>query len=77
MNYQDFATAWYLGIVVTATFSVLVVGSWMVLRRLGTLWRGGDRLIAGLAGSVTVLTLALVLGILIALLVVPVGQGSA
>ncbi|HVA21860.1 MAG TPA: hypothetical protein VNN74_07175 [Candidatus Micrarchaeia archaeon] len=77
MNYQDFESAWYLGIVVTSVFSVLLVGAWMVLRRLGTLWRGGDHLAAGLAGSVTVLTLVFVVGMLVALLVVPVGQGGA
>jgi len=77
LNYQDFETAWFLGIVITSLFVVLLVGAWLVLRRLRVLWRAGDHLAATAAGSVTVLSLVFVLGMLIALVVVPIGQGGA
>ncbi len=76
MNYQDFESAWYLGILITAVFTVLMVGAWMVFRRLGALWREGDHLAASVAGSVTALTIVFVVGMLIALLVGAIVRGG-
>lgn len=44
MNYQDFESAWYLGLIVTSFFCIMLVGVYMVLRHL-------RELVAGEAGG--------------------------
>ena len=77
MNYQDFESAWYLGLIITGGFAILLYGSGLVARRLRPLWRQGDRVAVALVGGVTAMSVVFVLAILLAALVVLVIQGGA
>lgn len=69
MNYQDFESAWYLGILVTAFFCIVLTGFFMVLRHARQLATEEGPLLAWMAISATLFTFLFVLAICLALLV--------
>ncbi len=77
MNYQDFESAWYLGLIITGGFVILLYGAGLVARRLRPLWRQGDRAAVALVGGVTAMSVTFVLAILLAALIVLIFQGTA
>ncbi|MDA8330509.1 MAG: hypothetical protein M0027_04760 [Candidatus Dormibacteraeota bacterium] len=76
MNYQDFESAWYLGIVITMFFVIMLTGCWMATKRLRRLFATGDEMSAWLTIGATTFTFLFFLGLCLALLVLIVGQGS-
>ncbi len=73
MNYQDFESAWYLGLIVTSFVALALTGSWMIFKRLRELSRQQGALVSLLAGGAGAFTLLFLLGICLALLVGIVG----
>ncbi|MGC1184463.1 MAG: hypothetical protein WBA31_04830 [Candidatus Dormiibacterota bacterium] len=69
MNYQDFESAWYLGLLVTSFFCLMLTGFFMVLRHVRQLATEEGPLLAWMAISASVFTFLFLLGICLALLV--------
>jgi len=69
VNYQDFESAWYLGILVTGFFCIVLTGFFMVLRHARQLATEEGPLLAWMTISATVFTFLFVLAICLALLV--------
>ncbi len=69
MNYQDFESSWYIGLIVVSFFCVVLVGVRMISRRVRRLVAGGDPMIGWLAAGAGVYTFLFLLGICLALLV--------
>ncbi|HUY54618.1 MAG TPA: hypothetical protein VMV23_05620 [Candidatus Nanopelagicaceae bacterium] len=76
MNYQDFESAWYLGLMVTSFFVIMLVGFWIVMKRVRQLFREGDEMSAWLTVGASLFTFLFLLGLCLALLVEIVVLGS-
>ncbi|HUY56241.1 MAG TPA: hypothetical protein VMV12_00225 [Candidatus Micrarchaeaceae archaeon] len=69
MNYQDFESAWYLGLIVTSFFCIMLVGFVAVVRHARQLTLEQGPAVAWMAVSSAVFTFLFLLGICLALLV--------
>jgi len=76
VNYQDFESAWYLGLMVTSFFVIMLVGFWIVMKRVRQLFREGDEMSAWLTVGASLFTFLFLLGLCLALLVEIVVLGS-
>lgn len=69
MNYQDFESAWFLGLIVTSFFCIMLTGFVAVARHLRTLATDEGPMVAWLAMASSVFTFLFLLGLCLALLV--------
>lgn len=69
MNYQDFESAWYLGLLVTSFFCLMLTGFVVVLRHARQLATQEGPLVALMAVTAGVFTFLFLLGICLALLI--------
>ena|GEM_PF-2955520 len=69
MNYQDFESAWYLGLIITSFFCVMLTGVVVVLRHARRLASEQGQVLAVLMVSASVFTFLFLLGMCLALLV--------
>ncbi|HEY6537742.1 MAG TPA: hypothetical protein VI138_01725 [Candidatus Dormibacteraeota bacterium] len=69
MNYQDFESAWYLGLLVTSFFCLMLTGFVMVVRHARELATVEGAGLAWMAVATGVFTFLFLLGICLALLV--------
>lgn len=69
MNYQDFESAWYLGLLITSYFCVMLTGFFMVVRHARQLASEEGPLLAVMAVTAGAFTFLFLLGVLLALLV--------
>lgn len=69
MNYQDFESAWYLGLMITAFFCVMLVGFVAIMRHARQLATEEGSAVAWMAVASGVFTFLFLLGICLALLV--------
>lgn len=70
MNYQDFESAWYLGLIVTSFFCIMLVGVYMVLRHLRELVGGeAGGMLSVMAVGAGAFTFLFLLGLCLALLI--------
>lgn len=76
MNYQDFESAWYIGLLVTSFFVIMLVGFWIAMKRVRQLFREGDEMSAWLTVGASLFTFLFLLGLCLALLVEIVALGS-
>ncbi|NNM96706.1 MAG: hypothetical protein HKL89_03770 [Candidatus Dormibacteraeota bacterium] len=76
MNYQDFESAWYIGLIVTAFFVIMLVGFWSAMKRVRQLFLAGDEMSAWLTVGASLFTFLFLLGLCLALLVEIVALGS-
>lgn len=76
MNYQDFESAWYLGLIITSFFVIMLTGLWMALRRSRRLLASGDALSAWLVIGAGTFTFLFLLGLCLSLLILIVARGS-
>ena len=76
MNYQDFESAWYLGLIITSFFAVMLVGFVMAMRRVRQLFLTGDAMSGWLAVGASVFTFILFLALCLSLLILIVVRGS-
>lgn len=76
MNYQDFESAWYIGLIVTSFFVIMLVGFWIAMKRVRQLFREGDEMSAWLTVGASLFTFIFLLGLCLALLVEIVALGS-
>ena len=76
MNYQDFESAWYLGLMVTSFFVIMLVGFWIAMKRVRQLFTEGDAMSAWLTVGASFFTFLFLLGLCLALLVEIVVLGS-
>ncbi len=76
MNYQDFESAWYLGIIITGFFAIMLVGLTMALRRVKQLFSGGDHMSAWLTIGASAFTFLFLGGLCLSLLILIVVQGN-
>jgi hypothetical protein len=77
MNYQDFESAWYLGLIITSFFVVMLAGFWMAMRRVRQLFVLGDTMSGWLAMGASLFTFVFFLGLCLSLLILLVVRGSA
>lgn len=76
MNYQDFESAWYLGLIITSFFAVMLTGLVMAGRRVRRLFAAGDVTSGWLTIGAGLYTGAFLFGLCIAMLVLLVARGS-
>lgn len=76
MNYQDFESAWYLGLIITSFFVIALVGFWAVMKHVRQLWTAGDQMSAWLTVGAGAFTIIFLLGLCLALLIEIVVLGS-
>ncbi len=76
MNYQDFESAWYLGLIIASFFVIMLVGFWTAIKRVPQLFADGDEMSAWLTVGAGIFTLLFLLGLCVALLVEIVVLGS-
>ncbi|MHB1500235.1 MAG: hypothetical protein ACYCYK_03545 [Candidatus Dormibacteria bacterium] len=76
MSYQFFESAWYLGIIITGFFAILIVGFTMAMRRVRRLFSSGDRMSAWLTVGASAYTMVFFVGLCLALLILIVVQGN-
>ncbi len=76
MSYQFFESAWYLGIIITGFFAILIVGFTMAMRRVRRLFSAGDRMSAWLTVGASAYTMVFFVGLCLALLILIVVQGN-
>lgn len=76
MNYQDFESAWYLGLIITGFFVIALMGSWISLKRVKQLFVEGDQMSAWMTIGASAFTMLFFLGLCMALLILIVVQGS-
>jgi hypothetical protein len=69
LNYQDFESAWYLGLIVTGFFCVMLVGFVPIMRHARQLATEQGAAIAWMAVVSALFTFLFLLGICLALLV--------
>ncbi|MGH7609037.1 MAG: hypothetical protein ACREOD_03685 [Candidatus Dormibacteria bacterium] len=69
MNYQDFESSWYLGLLIASFFALMLVGIRMVARRVRRLTAGGDPMVAWISVGASIYTFLFILGLCLALLV--------
>jgi hypothetical protein len=69
VNYQDFESAWYLGLLVTSFFCLMLTGFVVVLRHARQLATQEGPLVALMAVTAGVFTFLFLLGICLALLI--------
>lgn len=69
MNYQDFESAWFLGLIVTSFFCIMLTGFVAVMRHVRTLATQEGPLLAWMAIASSVFTFLFLLAICLALLV--------
>lgn len=69
MNYQDFESAWYLGLIITSFFCIMLAGFVAVMRNTRRLAIEEGAGVVWLAVASSVFTFALLLGVCLALLV--------
>lgn len=69
MNYQDFESAWYLGLIITSFFCVMLTGVVVILRHTRRLATEQGQVLAMLMVSASVFTFLFLLGLCLALLV--------
>ncbi|HUY55535.1 MAG TPA: hypothetical protein VMV23_10290 [Candidatus Nanopelagicaceae bacterium] len=69
MNYQDFESAWYLGLMVTGFFCIMLVGFFAIMRHARQLATEQGAVIAWMAVASAVFTFLFLVGICLALLV--------
>jgi predicted branched-subunit amino acid permease len=69
LNYQDFESAWYLGLIITSFFCVMLVGFFAIMRQARQLATEEGAAIALMAVVSGVFTFLFLLGICLALLV--------
>jgi predicted branched-subunit amino acid permease len=69
LNYQDFESAWYLGLIITSFFCVMLVGFFAVMRHARQLATAEGAAIAWMAVVSSVFTFLFLLGICLALLI--------
>jgi len=69
VNYQDFESAWYLGLIITSFFCVMLTGVVVVLRHARRLASEQGQVLAVLMVSASVFTFLFLLGMCLALLV--------
>lgn len=69
MNYQDFESAWYLGLIITSFFCVMLTGFVVVLRHARRLATEQGQVLAVLMVSASVFTFLFLLGLCLALLI--------
>jgi hypothetical protein len=69
VNYQDFESAWYLGLIVTSFFCVMLTGFVVVLRHTRRLALEQGPMLAALMVSASVFTFLFLLGLCLALLI--------
>ena len=77
MNYQDFESAWYLGLIITSFFAIMLTGFWMAMRRVRQLFVAGDTMSGWLAVGASFFTFVFFLGLCLSLLILLVVRGSA
>ncbi|MGA9775467.1 MAG: hypothetical protein WBU92_06050 [Candidatus Dormiibacterota bacterium] len=76
MNYQDFESAWYLGLMITSFFAIMLVGLAMALRRVRRLFVTGDVMSGWLTLGASLYTFVFLLALCLAMLILLVVQGS-
>lgn len=76
MNYQDFESAWYLGLIITSFVVIALIGCWIAMKRVRQLWSSGDQMSAWLTIGAGAFTMVFLLGLCVALLVELVVLGS-
>jgi hypothetical protein len=69
VNYQDFESAWYLGLIITSFFCVMLTGVVVILRHTRRLATEQGQVLAVLMVSASVFTFLFLLGLCLALLV--------
>ncbi|MFZ0995425.1 MAG: hypothetical protein WAO09_05545 [Candidatus Dormiibacterota bacterium] len=69
MNYQDFESAWYLGLIITSFFCVMLTGVVVVLRHARRLATEQGQALAVLMVSASIFTFLFLLGLCLALLI--------
>lgn len=69
MNYQDFESAWYLGLIITSFFCIMLAGFIVVLRHVRRLATEEGPGIAALTIASSVFTFVFLLGLCLALLI--------
>jgi hypothetical protein len=69
VNYQDFESAWYLGLIITSFFCVMLTGVVVILRHTRRLATEQGQVLAMLMVSASVFTFLFLLGLCLALLV--------
>jgi hypothetical protein len=69
LNYQDFESAWYLGLIITSFFCIMLAGFVAVMRQTRRLAIEEGAGVVWLAVASSVFTFALLLGVCLALLV--------
>jgi hypothetical protein len=69
LNYQDFESAWYLGLIITSYFCIMLAGFVAVMRQTRRLAIEEGAGVVWLAVASSVFTFALLLGVCLALLV--------
>jgi hypothetical protein len=69
VNYQDFESAWYMGLVITCFFCVMLVGLVAVMRHARQLAAEAGAGVAWMAVASGVFTFLFLLGVLLALLI--------
>jgi hypothetical protein len=67
--YLDFESAWYLGLIITSIFCVMLTGFIVILRHVRRLATEEGPMVAALAMASSVFTFLFLLGICLALLV--------
>ncbi len=77
MNYQDFESAWYLGLIITSFFVIMLTGFWMAMRRVRHLFVAGDTMSGWLAVGASFFTFIFFLALCLSLLILLVVRGSA
>ncbi len=76
MNYQDFESAWYLGLMITSFFAIMLVGLSMALRRVRRLFVTGDAMSGWLTLGASLYTFVFLLALCLAMLILLVVRGS-
>jgi hypothetical protein len=69
VNYQDFESSWYLGLIITSFFCVMLTGFVVVLRHARRLAAEQGQMVAVLMVSASVFTFLFLLGLCLALLI--------
>jgi hypothetical protein len=69
LNYQDFESAWYLGLIITSFFCVMLTGVVVVLRHARRLATEQGQALAVLMVSASIFTFLFLLGLCLALLI--------
>jgi hypothetical protein len=77
VNYQDFESAWYLGLIITSFFAIMLTGFWMAMRRVRQLFVAGDTMSGWLAMGASFFTFIFFLALCLSLLILLVVGGSA